>query len=67
MKKNKLITDKRFDIYERAVTFDGPDGYSTNLIMNYLFERNHDKILDDYKQEYISKEYVSKFHPEVKI
>ena len=30
-------------------------------------ERNPDKILDDYKQEYISKKYINKFHPEVKI
>ena len=30
-------------------------------------ERNQEKVLDDYKQGYISKEYVNKFHPEVKI
>ena len=30
-------------------------------------ERDHDKIIDDLKQEYISKDYVKKFYPKVKI
>ena len=29
-------------------------------------DRNPEKVLDDYKQGYISKEYIKKFHPEVK-
>ena len=28
-------------------------------------ERKKEKILNDYKQEYISREYISKFYPEV--
>jgi len=30
-------------------------------------DRDHDKILDDYKQEYISLDYVKKFYPNVKL
>ena len=30
-------------------------------------ERDHDKVIDDLKQEYVSKEYVKKFYPKVKI
>ena len=30
-------------------------------------QRNHEKVLDDYKQGYISKEYIKNFHPEVKL
>ena len=28
-------------------------------------ERQKEKVLDDYKQEYISKEYINKYYPEV--
>ena len=30
-------------------------------------DRDHDKVIDDLKQEYISKDYVKKFYPKVKI
>ena len=30
-------------------------------------EREASKVLDDYKQGYISKKYIEKFHPNVKI
>ena len=30
-------------------------------------DREASKVLDDYKQGYISKEYIEKFHPNVKI
>ena len=29
----RKIHDKSFDIYERAVTFDGPDFYSENVAL----------------------------------
>ena len=30
-------------------------------------DRSHEKVLDDYKQGYISKDYIKYFHPEVKL
>jgi N-methylhydantoinase B len=30
-------------------------------------DRDHDKVLDDYKQEYISLDYVKKFYPSIKL
>ena len=30
-------------------------------------DRSHEKVLDDYKQGYISKDYIKNFHPEVKL
>ena len=37
------------------------------LFLLSLMIGNPDKVLDDYKQEYISKKYINQFHPEVKI
>ena len=37
------------------------------LFLLSLMIGSPDKVLDDYKQEYISKKYINKFHPEVKI
>ena len=28
-------------------------------------ERDKEKIIDDYKQEYISKKYIEKYHPNI--
>ena len=30
-------------------------------------ERDHSKIIDDVKQGYLSKEYVNKYYPDVKL
>ena len=30
-------------------------------------KRDHNKIIDDVKQGYISKEYVNKYYPDVKL
>jgi len=30
-------------------------------------ERETSKVLDDYKQEYISKNYIKKYHPNIKL
>ena len=30
-------------------------------------ERETSKVLDDYKQEYISENYIKKFHPNIKL
>jgi len=34
----RRLNETRFDVYERALTFDGPDFYSKNGIRDLLFE-----------------------------
>ena len=55
-----------FTKFVKVITNQSPSGlFSYRIYKELLVPKEKEKILNDYKQEYISREYISKFYPEV--